>query len=203
MSATGQHPITQALISAMMHSAQPMVLTDPRQADHPMIAVNAAFETLSGYPAGEITGRNCRFLQGPATDAKAPARLRQCIAEERGCVEWIVNYRRDGTMFWNLLFISPVFDRDGTLLHYFGNQRDITEGPPASLPDYTLGKADMTQKAEREFHEMLLELLAEAPPAAGLAHGLERLIEAARHLDRLTTQLTPAPWEMPANSAKP
>ena len=128
-----------------------MVLTDPNLQDHPMIAVNAAFEALTGYPAAETVGRNCRFLQGAETDAATPSRIGRCIAERRGCIEWIVNYRADGTKFWNLLFISPVFDRDGTLLHFFGNQRDITEGPPSDLPDYTLGKADMPRDREMAF----------------------------------------------------
>ena len=181
-----------------MHSTQPMVLSDPALPDHPMIAVNAAFEAMSGYPASETVGRNCRFLQGAGTDPQTPARIRACIAERRGCVEWVVNYRRDGTMFWNLLFLSPVFARDGTLLHYFGNQRDITEGPPAALPDYTLGRADMPPQGEMEFHALLLGLLGEERGQEASARKLEDLVEAARRLDRVTTQLQRPPWSMPA-----
>ena len=191
--------LTRALTAAIMHSTEPMVLTDPTLPDHPMIAVNAAFEALSGYPKSETVGRNCRFLQGSGTDPSTPARIRSCIAEKRGCIEWIVNYRRDGTLFWNLLFISPVFAKDGTLLHYFGNQRDITEGPPPTLPDYTLGKADMTRLAETEFHALLLGLFDEQPAGEASARGLESLVEAARQLDRVTTQLAPAPWKMPGS----
>ena len=190
--------LTRALIAAIMHSTEPMVLTDPALPDHPMIAVNAAFEALSGYPAAETVGRNCRFLQGSGTDPNTPNRIGGCIAEQRGCIEWIVNYRRDSSMFWNLLFISPVFARDGTLLHYFGNQRDITEGPPPSLPDYTLGKADMTLHAETEFHALLLGLLDQQHGGEASARGLESLVAAARQLDRITTQLEPAPWELPS-----
>ncbi len=189
--------LTRALVTAIMHSTEPMVLTDPALPNHPMVAVNPAFEALSGYTALETVGRNCRFLQGPGTDPSTPARIGACIAEQRGCIEWIVNYRRDGSMFWNLLFISPVFARDGTLLHYFGNQRDITEGPPVSLPDYTLGKADMTLSAETEFHALLLGLLDEQSAGDASARRLESLVEAARRLDRVTTELAPAPWELP------
>ena len=188
-----QHPITRALLAAMMQSTEPMVLTAPDREDHPMIGVNAAFETLTGYPTADIIGRNCRFLQGEKTDPQTPSRISRCIAERRGCVEWIVNYRRDGTLFWNLLFISPVFTRDGELLHYFGNQRDITAGPPASLPDYSLGKADLPAPAEMEFHAMLLGLLDDAPTGKAL----EALIEAARRLDQITTRLAPAGWSPP------
>ncbi len=193
-----QNPITRALLSAMMHSTEPMVLTAPNLADHPMIAVNPAFEKMSGYPSEETVGRNCRFLQGAKTDPQTPLRIRTCIAERRGCVEWIVNYRQNGEMFWNLLFISPVFSHDGELLHYFGNQRDITAGPPASLPDYTIGKADMPPAAEMEFHAMLLGLLdtdhiAATDECAG-SRALESMVESARRLDQITTSLSPARW---------
>jgi PAS domain S-box-containing protein len=193
-----QNPITRALLSAMMHSTEPMVLTDPNLPDHPMIAVNTAFEKMTGYPRRETFGRNCRFLQGPKTDPQTPSRIRACIAERRGCIEWIVNYRRNGEMFWNLLFMSPVFSRAGELLHYFGNQRDITAGPPASLPDYIIGKADMPPMAEIEFHAMLLGLL-DTDDSGGtdehtLSRALESLVESARRLDQMTTGLAPAPW---------
>ena len=193
-----QDPITRALLAAMMHSTEPMVLTDPNLPDHPMIAVNPAFEAMTGYPREATVGRNCRFLQGARTDPQTQARIRSCLAEGRGCVEWIVNYRRDGEMFWNLLFISPVFSDEGKLLHYFGNQRDITAGPPACLPDYIIGKAEMPLAAEREFHELLLGLLdVEAGGAGdGLAgsRALEGMVERARQLDEMTTRLSPSRW---------
>ncbi len=197
----GDRPITTALLSAIAHSEQPMVLTDPNQPNNPMIAVNAAFEALTGYAAADTVGRNCRFLQGAETDAATPARIGRCIAERRGCIEWIVNYRADGSKFWNLLFISPVFDRDGTLLHFFGNQRDITEGPPADLPDYTLGKADMEREQEQAFHDLLLDVFDDTRTMpsdfAGRAAALDRIVEITRRLNDVTTRLRPAPWSMP------
>ncbi len=189
--------ITRALVAAIMHSAQPMVLTDPNAPDHPMIAVNPAFEAMSLYPAAETVGRNCRFLQGPNTDTVATARLRSCIAERRGSVEWLLNYRRDGSQFWNLLFICPIYGPDGALLHYFGNQRDITEGSPATLPDYTLGKADLSAAAQAEFQALLQQMVAADAQAPDTARALEALGAAARRLDELTTRLQPAPWAPP------
>ena len=191
-------PITQALLSAIRHSTQPMVLSDPRLPDHPMIAVNAAFERLTQYPASETIGRNCRFLQGAGTDEETRRRIRTALQQHRGCIEWIVNERRDGTVFWNLLFLSPVFDHDGTLLHYFGNQRDITQGPPVELPDYALGKAVMPEPGRLEFHALLLDVLAATKDDVLRAAELDRLVEAARRLDRVTTSgLQPAPWAPP------
>ena len=198
---TEPNPVTEALLSAMMHSTEPMVLTDPRLPDHPMIAVNPAFLALTGYARAEIVGRNCRFLQGVDTDRETPPRIRHCIGQGQGCIEWIVNYRRDGSKFWNLLFISPVVARDGTLLHFLGNQRDITQGPPAGLTDYILGKAEMPMQGQEEFRALLLELLdqprAMQQDEAARARELERIVEAARRLNEVTTRLVPAAWTPP------
>ncbi len=187
-------PITEALIAAIAHSTEPMVLTDPNLPDNPMIAANQAFVTLTGYPQAEVIGRNCRFLQGAGTDPATTARIRACLAEGRGCIEWIVNHRRDGSRFWNLLFLSPVFARDGRLLHYFGNQRDITEGPPITLPDYFIGKADLPEAGRRVFDTVLPELLEAVPAGAPAGRALENLVEAARKLDEVTVRLSPASW---------
>jgi PAS domain S-box-containing protein len=188
------NPITRALIAAMAHSAQPMVLTDPRQPDHPMIAVNPAFEALTLYPTADTVGRNCRFLQGAETDPETPRRIGRCIAEKRGCIEWVLNYRRDGTKFWNLLFISPIFDADGGLLHFFGNQRDITLGPPADIADYSLGKADMPLQGQAEFDALVRAMIDESGGEADRAESLERMIEQTRRLNDVTTRLVPTPW---------
>lgn len=189
---TAPHPISRALTEAMMHSAEPMVLTDPHLPDHPMIAVNPAFEALTGYPAAATVGRNCRFLQGDGTDPATTRRIRRCLDERRGCIEWVVNYRHDGARFWNLLFISPVFAPDGALLHFFGNQRDLTNELPEGPPDHTLGGADMPPEGQDEFNALLRDVLA--APEAGRTAGLERIVDAARRLNDVTTRLVPAPW---------
>ncbi len=195
------NPITRALLSAMVQSREPMALTDPALPDHPIVAVNAAFVALSGYDEAQIVGRNCRFLQGAGTDRATTLRIRQCIAERRGCIEWILNYRQDGTKFWNLLFLSPVVDAAGNLLHYFGNQRDITHGPPAGLPDYVLGKADLNSAGQKAFDALMREMAEATPGAAdeaGLALALERAIETGRRLNDATMGLAPADWSPPA-----
>jgi PAS domain S-box-containing protein len=142
--------IRDALTTAMRHSAAPMVLCDPHVADMPMLAANQAFVDLTGYPIAEIIGRNCRFLQGPRTDPVSPPRIRACLDAGQGCIEWIVNYRRDGTPFYNVLFISPVRDVDGSLLFFFGNQLDITLGSPDWLNEIHFGSAHVVPALEEE-----------------------------------------------------
>jgi PAS domain S-box-containing protein len=94
--------IREALTTAMLNSTAPMVLSDPNLPDCPMIVVNQAFANLTGYDPLDITGQNCRFLQGPKTDAGSRRRIRACLEAGTGCIEWIVNYRRDGT--WTTIF---------------------------------------------------------------------------------------------------
>lgn len=183
--------IREALTTAMMHSTAPMVLSDPHRPDCPMVAVNQAFADLTGYSADEAVGRNCRFLQGSNTDPDSAPHIRACLAAGQGCIEWIVNYRRDGTMFWNLLFISPVHDLDGSLLFFFGNQCDISQGFPDWLPEVSFGRAHVVPALEREFHALLHEV-----DLAGQVQALGRVIAAAHRLAELSTKLAPGASEL-------
>ena len=104
------------------------VLTDMRVDDYPIIAVNAAFVELTGYPADEIVGRNCRFLSGPSTDPAARALLRDAITTGRSAVVELTNYRRDGTPFRNAVILAPLLDSDGNVAFYMGSQMDASMG---------------------------------------------------------------------------
>jgi PAS domain S-box-containing protein len=105
----------------------PMVVTDARQADNPIVLANEAFLKLTGYSADEVIGRNCRFLQGPATAQEAVTSIRQAVAAESEICLELLNYRKNGTTFWNQLMLSPIHDDDGKLTHYFSSQMDVTE----------------------------------------------------------------------------
>ncbi|MBM2577369.1 PAS domain-containing protein [Jannaschia sp. Os4] len=104
-----------------------VVLSDPHQPDSPIIYCNRAFTELTGYDRDEVLGRNCRFLQGPETDPAAVAKVRAAIAAEEVRVVEMLNYRRDGSTFWNSLHVGPVYDEAGRLTHYYGSQWDVTE----------------------------------------------------------------------------
>jgi len=104
-----------------------ILITDPHQPDNPIIYANPAFERLTGYGAAEVLGRNCRFLQGSGTDPSAVAEIRQALKEERGLRIELLNYRKDGSTFWNELTISPLRDAKGRVTHYVGIINDGTE----------------------------------------------------------------------------
>ncbi len=111
-------------VSASRHG---IIITDPNRPDDPIVYVNPAFEGLTGYAAGEILGRNCRFLQGEDRDQPALDEMRSALAQGRGCRVVVRNYKKDGTPFWNDLSISPVRDAEGRLINFVGVQEDVTE----------------------------------------------------------------------------
>jgi PAS domain S-box-containing protein len=107
-------------------AAEGVTIADARLPDRPLIYVNEGFERVTGYSAAEALGRNCRFLQGPGTDPAEVALIRAAVAGERECVVEILNYRKDGTPFWNRLSITPVRDEKGEVTHFIGVQSDVT-----------------------------------------------------------------------------
>ena len=126
-SAQGRADRNELAAVAVERTRMPMVVTDPRQPDNPIVMANKAFLDLTGYSADEVIGRNCRFLQGEGTSPDAVAAIREALAEERDFEIEILNYRKDGSAFWNQLGLSPVHGDDGRLLYVFGSQIDVTE----------------------------------------------------------------------------
>lgn len=110
-----------------------IVLTDNRQPDNPIIYCNAAFEAISGYCRKEIIGRNCRFLQKEDRNQKERLTLRAAIADGESCFIEIRNYKKDGTLFWNELFMSPVKNAQGEVTHFIGIQNDVSRRKKAEL----------------------------------------------------------------------
>ena len=104
-----------------------LVISDPTQDDEPLVWVNSTFLTVTGYDEDEVLGRNCRFLQGPGTDRDVVARLRDALGTDGSAHETLLNYRRDGSSFYNDVTISSVHDGDGRLVHRVGVQRDVTQ----------------------------------------------------------------------------
>lgn len=122
MSSDGQ---IDALIASIQLTAIATVVTDPRQPDNPIIAVNSAFEQLTGHGAGDVVGKNCRLLRGPETEPEASAKLRQAVLEGRATMVELLNYRRDGSSFRNAVMIAPIFGEDGAPRLYIGSQMEV------------------------------------------------------------------------------
>ena len=151
-----------------------IVIVDAQAPDHPVIQVNPGFERITGYQSHEIVGRNCRFLQGPDRDQPGLSDLRRALARNKACRVVLRNYRKDGTMFWNELDISPVHAADGTLTHFIGVQTDVTARRQA---EDSLQRRDAIHKAASFAAETLLNA---ADHHRALPVALEQIGEATR-----------------------
>nr|AHZ63908.1 phototropin [Chlorokybus atmophyticus] len=110
------------------------VITNPHLPDHPIVFCSDPFLELSGYTREEIIGRNCRFLQGPLTDRRAVLKIKAAIDAREECTVQLLNYRKNGTMFWNMFHLAPVFSAQTGEIHFFvGVQTDVTH--QEKLPD--------------------------------------------------------------------
>lgn len=139
---TGSDPFAAAMRATRM----PMLITDPRQPDNPIVFVNDAFARLTGYSREETLGRNCRFLQGPGTNLDDIAKVRKAIADREPIEIDLLNYRKDGTLFWNRLLVSPVFNNK-ELSYFFASQLDVTRERTAGISaDRTEVEVSMEQR---------------------------------------------------------
>ena len=145
---------------AVRSSANGIVITDATAPGHPIVYVNPAFEHMTGYSAGEVLGENCRFLQGNDRDQPALDELRAALGEERECRAVLRNYRKDGTLFWNELHVSPVYDEEGRLVNFVGVQDDVTRRKQDEEERDLLLLREQAVKEEAEAARRRLGLLA-------------------------------------------
>jgi len=102
------------------------VLSNPREPDNPILYASENFYRTTGYTPKEVLGKNCRFLQGLHTSRQAVGEIRDAIREERETSTCLLNYKKDGTPFWNAFHLEPVKDEDGVTQFYIGIQCDVT-----------------------------------------------------------------------------
>ncbi|KAK3119524.1 hypothetical protein QOZ80_9AG0671760 [Eleusine coracana subsp. coracana] len=160
--------VSEELRAALSAFQQTFVVSDATRPDHPILYASAGFFNMTGYSSKEVVGRNCRFLQGSGTDQAEIAKIRQALAAGSSYCGRVLNYKKDGTPFWNLLTIAPIKDEDGRVLKFIGMQVEVskyTEGNkdtvvrPNGLPE-SLIKYDARQKdqARSSVSELVLAL---------------------------------------------
>ncbi|WDR01842.1 PAS domain-containing protein [Devosia algicola] len=112
---TGTTTRTQwhSYVMALEASAVPIVIADPHAPDMPLVFVNSAFLALTGYAEHEVLGRNCRFLQGPETAEADRLVIERGLADRAAISLEILNYKKDGSPFWNELHMAPMYDEAG------------------------------------------------------------------------------------------
>ncbi|HZG88823.1 MAG TPA: SpoIIE family protein phosphatase [Pseudonocardia sp.] len=163
---------------AVVATEMAFTITDPRQPGDPLIWVNPSFTKLTGYTLEEVTGRNCRLLQGSNTDPAAVRRISAALRRQEPVTEVLLNYRRDGTAYWNQVSISPVFDGSGELVNFVGVQSDVTER-------VTVEQERRAALAEAEEARSQLRLLAETTTQ------MTRALGVSDACDRLARSLVP------------
>jgi two-component system cell cycle sensor histidine kinase/response regulator CckA len=139
--------------------AQGITITDPTQANNPIVYANSGFLRLSGYELSEVLGKNSGFLTGARTDPVPCSQVRDAIRDGRPITAVLCNYRKDGTIFWNELAISPVFDSDGQLTKFVGVHTDVTQ---------------RIQLAQQQHHSKKLETIGQL--TGGIAHDFNNLL---------------------------
>ncbi|MDZ4319132.1 MAG: PAS domain-containing protein [Phenylobacterium sp.] len=147
--------------AAAVHATRmSMIIVDAQAPDMPIVFANDAFLNMSGYRRDEVMGRNCRFLQGPDTDTEVIKALANAIANGEPTNLDVLNYRKDGTPFWNALQISPVRDANGLLVYYIGSQVDVTarKAAEAALEAAAAEQARTAQQALADRTALLHEV---------------------------------------------
>ena len=114
-----------AFFDGFSRTQVPMVVSDPRLEDNPIIYVNHAFTKQTGYARSAAVGRNCRFLQGEETSIATVDKLRASIQAQESVSVDILNYRASGEPFMNRLLVAPLSDENGELRYYVGIQKEL------------------------------------------------------------------------------
>lgn len=104
-----------------------IIILDALKPDLPIIYCNQAFEMITGYKKKDVYGLNISFLYGNDTEQKGIKAIKKAFKKVRPCKTVLRNYRKDGTLFWNQLTITPVHNEEMELTHYIGVQNDITD----------------------------------------------------------------------------
>ncbi|XP_076891083.1 phototropin-1-like [Bidens hawaiensis] len=146
--------VSEDLKDALSTFQQTFVVSDATRPDYPILYASAGFFKMTGYTSKEVIGRNCRFLQGADTDPEDVAKIREALQKGATYCGRLLNYKKDGSPFWNLLTVSPIKDESGNILKFIGMLVEVskhTEGTkekllrPNGLPE-SLIRYDARQK---------------------------------------------------------
>nr|AML78856.1 putative LOV domain-containing protein [Oresitrophe rupifraga] len=120
--------VSQELKDALATLQQTFVVSDATKPDCPIMYASSGFFSMTGYSSKEVIGRNCRFLQGKDTDRNEVAKIRNAVKSSTSYCGRLLNYKKDGTPFWNLLTVTPVKDETtGKAIKFIGMQVEVSK----------------------------------------------------------------------------
>jgi len=131
VSASAQHATSLlekadfSLMAAVQAAQKSYCITDPSIDDNPIVYASPGYLELTGYKLEEVLGRNCRFLQGPASDPSLVALLKKGIEDGVDVSVQMINYKADGTQFLNQIFVAPLRDANHRIVNYVGVQAEV------------------------------------------------------------------------------
>lgn len=162
-SETSVQRVSKDLKEALSTLQQTFVVSDATKPGYPIVYASAGFFNMTGYSPKEVIGRNCRFLQGAGTDSIEVSKIREAVATGKSYCGRLLNYKKDGTPFWNLLTITPIKDGCGNVIKFIGMQVEVSKytegskngslrpnGLPESLIRYDARQKDMAVSSATE-----------------------------------------------------
>ncbi|MFW6448377.1 MAG: bacterio-opsin activator domain-containing protein [Halobacteriota archaeon] len=188
---------------AMDEAPVGIVISDPAQPDNPLIYVNDTFESITGYDRRDILGRNCRFLQGPASDPEGIRAMREAIEAAEPITVELLNYRPDGEAFWNEVTIAPIRDGDGEVTHFVGFQADVSDRKQAqlALEARTAELEHLVDRIDGLVHDVTEELMRAISRAETEQRICDRIVEVTRYdaawigeFDPVRKTVEPSSW---------
>jgi len=190
---------------AIAAASDSIMIAGPPEKDDPIIYANPAFERLTGYAPTEVLGRNCRFLQGPGTEQDTVTQIRTNLQASQACHVTLLNYRKDGTPFWNELTVTPTCNSDGSVVNYIGVARDVTQRKANEeamqalthkLEQSNQELSDFARVASHDLQEPLrkIQVFGDRLSTKGLVQSegqlyLERMQDAAKRMSTLIQDL--------------
>ncbi|XP_016436377.1 phototropin-1 [Nicotiana tabacum] len=167
--------VSEDLRDALSTFQQTFVVSDATKPDYPILYASAGFFKMTGYTSKEVIGRNCRFMQGSDTDPEDVAKIREALQSGSTYCGRLLNYKKDGTPFWNLLTIAPIKDEAGKVLKFIGMQVEVSKhtegakdkmvrpnGLPESLIRYDARQKEMASNSVTELLEVMKKPRARA-----------------------------------------
>lgn len=159
----GMPRVSEDLKDALSAFQQTFVVSDATKPDYPILYASAGFFKMTGYTPKEVIGRNCRFMQGADTNPEDVAKIREALQEGKTYCGRLLNYKKDGSSFWNLLTVSPIKDETGKTLKFIGMQVEVSKhtegskenmlrpnGLPGSLIRYDSRQKEMASSSVTE-----------------------------------------------------